>query len=598
MLKLNTHVKGIVRHVAKTPLPSTLLLSRRLSDKLVEKRPTDEKAENSTEDINVPWYLREDVASPLLETQKVELPEIPTNAPQEVSTFCDLLANKYGMTDIHLFDMTTLDDSHEFRATNKSVDYILICSGKSEKHNFKAATEFRHYLKHTYDYFPLMEGMVSGAMSPIMRRRLLRRASRGPPATANDYGKSANSWIMCHHENIDIHMMTKERREELNLESLWCKPEDAEKYAPKESAPQLSDHIFSGIRRLHTSAKTLYSSLETLETHLYQLHSLSPDSTDAELEQRLVAFNKACENPNFRDYSLRFQMYKTLHLIRPAMVTFEKCEEVLLSKYASIDLALDDSLDYASEKAKDVSEYMKLLLDSPDVNEASFEKHHADLRFQKLSTFIRTLYSFSNERFSMITNPDFIPLLWRLAYDENKEPVTPKMVDGIIHHGDEMIIREPGPSISIASKRARDVLSLVNYLTEKIEAGHELTAPVQELILFTYGNAGKWEIFWEEWNKICFSRVSPSDEVVLQSWLRLMVFLSLVNNRAQILFFFNRYWDNGSEVGGTVMQSLRANKEKFQSDNEKDAFKRAASSMLESLGKNKFEGIQTYIAEL
>lgn len=597
MLRLPTSIRATSRALRFASLPKYSRHSRSFSEKAGEIQPTETHNGEIEDNTNVPWYLRNDVASPLNEKKEVEIPEIPSYAPAEVPTFCDLLVNKYGMTDLLFFNMTELDDTHEFRAGNSNVDYIIICSGKSEKHNFKAAGELRHYLKHTYDYVPRMEGMTNGAMSPVMRRRLLRRASRGPLATANDYGKSANSWIMCTHENIEIHIMTKERREDLNLESLWCKPEDADKYAPKEPEMYASDHIFSGIRRFHTSARAL-SSLEVLESQLYKLQNLDLETSDKELLSIIKTFEDAFVNPNFRDHQLRFQLYRSIHIIRPNLVSFEQVEDALLAKYASIDLALDTTSDHAAEKAKDVSQYARILLDSPELNSDRFEKNHANIRLQKLSEFIRLLYSFSNDTFSMTQDPEFIPLLWRLTYEDVGQPVTPHMVDQVLYYGEELKPQSPKPSVELASSKARDVLGLVSYHNEKIEPGSELTAAFQELVMFTYGNAGKWDAFWKEWNNICFSRISPSKEAVLQSWLRLIVYLSLVNNRSQILHLFNHHWDNGSAVGGTVMDALRANGEKFQSDSEKHALQNAVFTMLSSLGPGVFEGVRTYVAEL
>lgn len=598
MIRLPTLAKRISRVVPAPLFARPQGVIRLYSEKVSTQESAEPQKEEPEHTIDVPWYLRDDVASPLHEEKKIELPSISDSAPVEVSKFCHLLAEEYGMSDIDLFDMTELDDSHEFKANNKDIDYIIICTGKSEKHNFKAAGEFRHYLKHEYNYSPVMEGMVNGAMSPIMRRRLLRRASRGPPATFNDYGKAANSWIMCHHDHIDVHIMTKERREDLNLESLWCKPEDAEKYAPKEQMPTFSDHIFSGIRRFHTSARTLYANLMSLESNLTELQNLSMDASDQDIKARIDAFEADISNPTFKDHNLRYELYRSVHLTRPDLVSFAQAEEALLAKYASLELAFDKTVDYSDEKSNDVVKYIKLIIDSPEWSSPNFEHNQIDKRFNQLSSFLRVIYCFSQERFNMTANPELVPLLWRLSLHEDLEPITPLTVDRIIQDGEEINRKAPAPSLHFASNKLRDVLFLLSRHESLDGSNSELTGMFQELILFTYGNAWKWDKFWNQWATICLSRIPPTKEETLRSWLRLTVFLSLTNNRAQILHYFSQHWDVGSEAGGTMMKALRDCDGKFPSANEETAFKNAVISMLDRLGDGKFEKVRDFIDEL
>lgn len=577
--------------VARVNSSRPFLLSQKLRRFNSTKVSPEEHSEEAPENIDVPWYLRQDVSSPFLEKEEVKLPSIPDYAPAEVRKFCDLMANSYGMSDILLFDMTELDESHDYRANNKNTDFIIICSGKSEKHNFKAAGEFRYYLKHEHDYVPHMEGMTSGALSPVMRRRLLRRASRGPPATHNDYGMSANSWIFCQHQNIDVHILTKERREELNLESMWCKPEDVDKYISKDTSPDFSDHIFSGIRRFHTSSRVCSSS-GALQSQIDNLTSLSSDSTDAVIKKHIDDFEAEFHGPTAYDHNLRFKLYKTVHLARPSLVTFEHVEKVLLEKYASLEIALDSTLDLAKEKSQDVTEYVKLLIDSPEWNKEPFEKIHADRKFQKLSSFIRMLYCFSNDTFAMTSTPDFLPLVWRLSCHETLQPVTSKQVDEVI---DEGVVQagKPGKKLEMATYDADAVLELIAHHYDG--TGEKISSEFEELLLFTYGNADKWDRFWNFWNETCFLRLASKEEV-LRSWLRLVIFLSLTNNKNQILHLFNHHWDIGGGVGGTVITALRENGGAFSSEKDCQAFKAAVESMLQTLGTEKFEGVQKFIA--
>lgn len=610
MLRLLHGTRGVSPNLGRLSLlcngklPSTLFSDAvRFNSQKSDDIPEIATNKDSS-DLSVPWYLREDVATTLVEAKEVEIPEIPANAPPQVKDFLDLLAKEYGMDSLLLFDMADLDETHEFRTNNKNVDYIIVSTGKSERHIYKAANEMRIHLKHKYNTVPLIEGMVSSAKTPAMRRRLLRRARKGPLATDNEYGRSANSWVLCHHENVDVHMLTKERRQELNLESLWCKAEDAGKFSAVSGPPQESDNIFSGIRRFHTMTPfTLYqrqfltsrklAANAALEQHMYNLESHDANVADAQLEQMLSSFEHSFQNPSIQDHQLRFRFLKTMYTLRPSLVSFEQVEDALLAKYA---LFLEPA-NLAVEKQNDVTEYAKLLVDSPLVSSG---KETCDELLHKLSGFIDTLYRFSNDKFLMSANAQFIPLLWRLTYLEHSEPVSLKMVDNVIHNGEPIQARNPEPSVTLASNKARDVLWLIEYYNEKMDAGSVPTAALRELFLFTYGNSGHWAKFWAEWDSISFSR-QPEPAVAVEKWVRLCVYLCLRNDRSQILHFLNRHWDSSSTIGGSFLKSFRENGERFNSDNERDAFRKAIFQMTTTLSTDSgvpFEGARSYVAEL
>lgn len=520
------------------------------------------------------------------------LPEIPAHAPPQVEEFMRLLARDYGLDNLMLFDMTQLPEEHEFKENNKNIDFIVIATGKSEKHIYKAANELRIHLKHTYNSVPSMEGMVSSAITPSMRRRLIRRARKGPLATDNEYGKTANSWVICHHDGIDMHMLTAPRREELNLESLWCKPEDSHKYSHDSYGGLDSDNIFSGIRRLHTSARSYSAATSDLESFYFKLQSQPIDATTEELARLQTSFNQSFLLLSTKDHTVRFQFLRTLHLARPELVSFDEVENALLAKYTSQESL---TADLAQEKINDITEYAKLLIDSP-----SFDTHpgkaRVDASLDALSRLISTLYTFSNDKLSLSANPQLVPLLWRLTYTEVAQPVIgPRDVDGFIQHG-TVVTSSPGPVISMAGNKARSVLHLIDQ-HKKLMPGTAVTAALRELILLTYGNAGKWDKFWLEWDNIFFDKnLDPAEAV--EKWTRMCVYLKMRNNKAECLRFLENYWNNSGSISGSAFASLRANNEQFNSENERVAFKKAMTGILrlfETPGKIPFEGVKLYV---
>lgn len=560
--------------------------SSEATEQIADLKVDQSAAETNTlpaDDITIPWYLRDEIKSTLLDEKEITLPEIPPHAPAHVLEFLNLLATDYGMENLLLFDMTTLDETHEFKANNVNVDFIIISTGKSERHILKASTEFRTHIKHKYQVLPSTEGIVSTAKTPAMRRKLLRRARKGPSSTDNDYGRAANSWVLFHHENVDVHIMTAERRQDLNLESIWCRPEDLHLYEQKLAAPVESDHIFSGIRYLHTRAgRRNYSSIEGPKHHLQTLLSLPVNVGLSELKGLKSQFDSEFSGTSVENYGIKYQFYKTLHLHCPELVSFQEVESVLLEKYASTEILSED---LSRQKLSDVTEYAKLLLDSSSTQLASVES--TDTALDKLSLFISVLYRFSSEKFSMSKDPEFIPLLWRLTFCSKGDFVTPGDIDQFIKTRDTTIAGKSGePLIALASNNARNVLTLIDFHNKTIGNGSSITPAFQELVLYTYGNAGKWKKFWEEWDSMFFPN-TPLPLSALEMWVRLVTYLLIVSNHSQSLHFLDYCWRNGSGVSGSFMECLDANKRKFNSKDEKDALLKAMYVMVDSLDPKK-----------
>lgn len=539
-------------------LPTGRVLSRDISTSL----PT-----RSGEEL--PWYLREQVKSEFT-TPELESFQIPEHVPAELKEIYGVFVKEYGLEDLTIFDMT---HKHELDEIKDEVDFVLLSTGKSEKHVFNAAKELRQFLKQKYNVVPHIEGMVSSAKTPAMRRRLLRRANKKPSATDNEYGKSANSWVVCTHDHTELHILTKSRREELNLESLFCHPDDAHLYENKMETLFESDHIFSGIRRFHTLARTPQAA-----SLLSRLQSLQAIEYPRDLKDE---FDATVDETSLNEHALRVQFYRLLHLSWPENVPFREVEDAILAKYTT---DLGDS----NTKIDDVVEYMKLLLDTPGRGR---EKSQADDDLDRLSSFMNTLYLFLTDRFSMSLNHEFAPLLWRLTHRADSE-ILPAMIDLVIEGAP---ISPAECRVMISSSKARDVLFLLRSEKKTV-----LTGAMRELILLTYGNAGKWEKFWAEWEDICMHSKRDSG-VSVQRYVRLAIYLALRNDPAASLAFLTEHWNVSSSVAGGFLPRIIENGRKFNSEPERLAFKRAMAALIESAGGRDqavFDGIRDQVAEL
>lgn len=553
-----------------------------------------------SEDGSIPWYLRDESSSPLFENNSIELPSIPSESPESLTEFLNLLVKDYGLKDIELFDMKSLEEDHEFHTSNQPADYIIICTGVSEKHIYKAANELRTYIKHNYKIIPGIEGMVSGGKSPAARRRILRRARKGPLATDNDYGKAANSWVMCDTlvDNTFIHILTKERREELNLESLWCKKEDAHKYIKEDSSLVDSDDIFIGIKRgFHTTTpfrqeNSKVDSKESrlvLESVLTKLGKEDTTISDQKLQEYISIFELTHVAKDLDYYNFKYQLFTTIHLLNPRIVSFEQVENILLEKYASFKCALEENL--SKEKSDDIVRYMKLVIDSPELQVKHSDNHLliSDEMCNRVSQFTDTIFQFSTDPIDLTSNPDFLPLLWRLSIAKLDTPlVGSKMIDNVIYRGEEIPHLQSPPQMVLAGNKARDIIDIIKYYNKLNDTN--LSTGFKELILWTYGNAGKWEKFWKEW-EISLSLLANQEHDIkyaIKNWVRLTVFLSIINDASANLYFLSNHWSNTTSIARSFMIDYEANGCTFGTEQEKIAFTRAMRKIVES-NKNEYD---------
>lgn len=204
---------------------------------------------------NTPWYLNPEESSisssPLTQ---VEIPKFPTDHPETLENLVLYLANDLGLTDLKIFDMRNkaTDDSTE--GAYDISDFMIIGTGKSAKHIQKASSELDYYIKHNLHKLPITEGILKSGKLAKYHRRLQRKGKTAPNYSKYDYGSSPNTWVMTDTktDGIIIHMLTSERRNDLNLEYLWSDPSDKHLYK-KSSRRVISDDIFSGVRYFHTS---------------------------------------------------------------------------------------------------------------------------------------------------------------------------------------------------------------------------------------------------------------------------------------------------------------------------------------------------------
>jgi len=179
------------------------------------------------------------------------------------------------------------------------------------------------------------------------------------------------------------------------------------------------------------------------------------------------------------------------------------------------------------------------------------------------------------------------------------------MIEDIIYKEGDIPDLPAQPSIFQAKNRARDVLDLINYYNQKINENALPTNSFKELLLFTYGNSGDWDKFWNTW-EISFNLLNNSkidSKSSIKNWVRLIVYLAIRNDRSAIVYFLNNYWNCSTSVAGSFIEDFELNNNAFNSEEEKRSFKSSVNKMLNSInneneGNPSFSNVKEFVDSL
>ncbi|KAK9236100.1 hypothetical protein V1525DRAFT_380175 [Lipomyces kononenkoae] len=242
-----------------------------------EQQPDDTAMVDST-----PWYLREADTHATV-TDIAPLPDIPDDGPAEVTEILNYLATDLGLTELSLVDLRN-------RNTQFGPNAIMIVgTARSDRHLIRASEDLRVHLKKTYRAKSRIEGLVSNDNLKIQERRIKKKISKytgDVSAYENDLRASAkNSWVFFDSrvKGIHIHVITSEKRWQLDLEGLWL-----------HEMPQLDEQVTR-----HTSADLLRDRTKTKKK------SKSEAKKYAQVGGKPKSFNDPLsrETPEFRLFS-------------------------------------------------------------------------------------------------------------------------------------------------------------------------------------------------------------------------------------------------------------------------------------------------------
>ncbi|KAI3403795.2 ATP25 [Candida oxycetoniae] len=571
-------VKEVVKYSSRSLIYRTFTISRCIRN--------GGQSDTGDEASSIPWYLRTENRSQAENIVELKTYDFPADLPSRVQEILKLLEVKYGLTDFKVFDLSLLPVDHPKSVENQSSErYVIIASGKSEKHIYKASYDLKQHIKNEYGYQSQIEGMVSNSISPTMRRRLAKRARQGPPATHKTYGIEPNTWVRCEIgvDGAVVHILSPERRKELQLEQLYQEKQDQDDVQEQDvtggariAADTTLDKesIFYGLRRgFHTSTQKCKCSNASVDAAQHMdmdtdmdlvYNQLLGEENTVNLKGYKEKFDSLFEASPVQLSSIdkRFQFYRALHLVDPSVASLDLVERILLEKYASFEL-VSQQIDWNLEIVNDTIKYMELLVDTPTIGISSAEK------LDKLSRFISKTATFLTDEIHFFAVERFQVLLWALTCEQNTF-INASKINSIIELGGENL--ETTKKTAIISQNEQGTRD-VREMFRRINYGKRGAIPLwlREQMLFTYANTRHWKYFWREWTGLRLSISIPSE--FLHYFVRVIILLSIINDKIVLRDFFGKFWNNANGV--SIIGEFEKNNKLFNSENEKLAFKKA-----------------------
>ena len=200
---------------------------------------------------NLPWYLQ--VAGPPKQetplSARQQLPPIPEDSPELLKPFLEHLSENIGLDDLILLDLRVLDPPPALGANLM----MVIGTARSERHLHVSADRFCRWLRTNYKLSPYADGLLGRNELKLKMRRKARRIKLLSSVGSKDDkivdDGIRTGWVCVNVGDIEegeqelqevddsntfvgfggsnngarlvVQMMTEEKREELDLETLW-----------------------------------------------------------------------------------------------------------------------------------------------------------------------------------------------------------------------------------------------------------------------------------------------------------------------------------------------------------------------------------------
>lgn len=251
--------KNIRQSFSTSQIWTSDLVQQQRQNQLTRDEETSLEAEQYAESSEIPepaasvtpWYLQVDMpqraSNPLLERQQI--PKLPSDPPPLLKPMLEHISIDLGLDDLIIFDLREIDPPPALGANL----IMVLGTARSEKHLHVSAERFCRWLKTAHKLNPYADGLMGRGELKLKLRRKLRRArllsSVGSSETSFTDDGLRTGWICVNVGTIQdgrasvedlsmqhgyvgfgskaegakvvIQMLTKEKREELDLEELW-----------------------------------------------------------------------------------------------------------------------------------------------------------------------------------------------------------------------------------------------------------------------------------------------------------------------------------------------------------------------------------------
>jgi hypothetical protein len=207
----------------------------------------EELSEEETRASTVPWYLQIDspqrAPQPLSERQRI--PELPETPPPILEPLLRQISVDLGLDDLSLLDLRKLDPPPALGANL----LMLIGTARSEKHLHVSADRLCRWLRSTYKLRPNADGLLGRNELKLKLKRKAKKAKLLGSSTDENADDGVRTGWVCvdvgvveeaeggaiepsnqdfvgfgrrtEGVRIVVQMLTEEKREEVDLESLW-----------------------------------------------------------------------------------------------------------------------------------------------------------------------------------------------------------------------------------------------------------------------------------------------------------------------------------------------------------------------------------------
>lgn len=421
-----------------------------------------------------PWYLNPgespNITSPL---KPIHIPDLPKDHPPSLENLVIYLTQELGIDELLVFDMRNKkqNDPDTAEGAYDMADFMVLGTGKSTKHLQKASSQLDFYIKHNLHKLPSTEGILKSGELARYHRRLQKKGKKAPGYSKNTYGAEPNTWVMTDtkSDGIIIHMLTKERRLDLNLEYLWSDPVERKKYE-RSNLSNDSDDIFRGIRYFHSA------SFQRASDSAFDVYDLT-----------------------LENYSSQFQKLLRSHIVDPKATPLSEVRKHLDLMY-SAGFTINSDLLYS---------YFNTILQSEEFNSKFKSESQA---FKNRDLFFSKVIQKYNVQLTTEEVLKFIPLLI----------VSGSQFDNSLFLTIKKIIENPDiekEEIVRHSKTINHLLRLSNKISDSLNDNHRaIKREIDLLLLSVYANRQNWIHF----NQVIQAAIIRNDVSVLKASLPLV----------------------------------------------------------------------------